>query len=90
MGTLVDITPTTGAQTINHYNLFRSIEINGQPAPGVSSGQAIQTMENVADQVLPAGLGYEWSGTALEEIESGSQAPIIFPDGKNGNADHNP
>ena len=78
MGNLVSLSETTGAQTINHYNLFRSIEINGAAAPGVSSGVAIDTMEDVAAQVLPASLGYEWTGSALEEIESGSQAPIIF------------
>ncbi|NEQ50354.1 MAG: efflux RND transporter permease subunit [Leptolyngbya sp. SIO3F4] len=78
MGNLVSLSETTGAQTINHYNLFRSIEINGAAAPGVSSGVAIDTMEEVAAQVLPASLGYEWTGSALEEIESGSQAPIIF------------
>ncbi len=78
MGNLISTTDTTGAQTINHYNLFRSIAINGAPSEGVSSGAAITAMENVADQVLPAGFGYEWSGTALEEIEGGNQAPIIF------------
>jgi len=78
MGNLITTTDTVGAQTINHYNLFRSIAINGAPAPGVSSGAALQAMEGVAEQVLPAGLGYEWSGTALEEIEGGNQAPIIF------------
>ena len=78
MSTLINTTDTTGAQTINHYNLFRSIAINGQPAEGVSSGGAIEAMETVAAQVLPAGFGYEWSGTALEEIEGGNQAPIIF------------
>ena len=78
MGNLVSLSQTTGTQTINHYNLFRSIEINGAAAPGVSSGAAIDTMEEVAAQVLPASLGYEWTGSALEEIDSGSQAPIIF------------
>ena len=78
MGNLVSLSETTGAQTINHYNLFRSIEINGQAASGVSSGVAIDTMQEVAGQVLPASLGYEWTGSALEEIEGGSQAPIIF------------
>lgn len=78
MANLVTVTSTTGAQTINHYNLFRAIEINGQAAPGASSGTAIQAMEQVAAQVLPPSLGYEWSGTSLEEIESGGQAPIIF------------
>ncbi|MBD1938640.1 efflux RND transporter permease subunit [Microcoleus sp. FACHB-68] len=78
LSNLVKITPTVGAQTINHYNLFRSIEINGAPAPGSSSGDAIEAMEQVSAQVLPAGFGYEWSGSSLEEIESGGQAPIIF------------
>jgi HAE1 family hydrophobic/amphiphilic exporter-1 len=77
LGSLVKITPTTGAQTINHYNLFRAIEITGSAAPGVSSGQAIKAMEQVA-QSLPAGLGYEWSGTSAEEKSSGGQAPLIF------------
>jgi HAE1 family hydrophobic/amphiphilic exporter-1 len=78
LSNLVKVTPTTGAQTINHYNLFRSIEINGAAAPGSSSGDAIQAMEKVAAQVLPPGFGYEWSGTSLEEIQSGGQAPLIF------------
>ncbi|MBD1896428.1 efflux RND transporter permease subunit [Coleofasciculus sp. FACHB-129] len=78
LSNLVKVTPTTGAQTINHYNLYRSIEITGSAAPGYSSGQAIKTMDRVSKEVLPAGLGYEWSGTSLEEIESGGQAPIIF------------
>ncbi|BAY19144.1 transporter [Anabaenopsis circularis NIES-21] len=78
LSNLVKITPTTGAQTINHYNLFRSIEINGSAAPGSSSGDAIQKMEQVAQQVLPSSYGYEWSGTALEELESGGLAPVIF------------
>ncbi|MBE9149100.1 efflux RND transporter permease subunit, partial [Coleofasciculus sp. LEGE 07092] len=78
LSNLVTLTPTTGAQTINHYNLFRSIEINGAAAPGASSGDAINAMEQVATQVLPRGLGYEWAGTSLEEIESGGQAPLIF------------
>lgn len=78
LSNLVKVTPTTGAQVINHYNLFRSIEISGQAAPGFSSGQAIQTMEKLAQEALPASLGYEWSGTSLEEKASGSQAPLIF------------
>ncbi|MBW4614653.1 MAG: efflux RND transporter permease subunit [Desmonostoc vinosum HA7617-LM4] len=78
LSNLVKVTPTTGAQTINHYNLFRSIEINGAAAPGFSSGDAITKMEQIAQAVLPPGYGYEWSGTALEELESGGLAPLIF------------
>jgi HAE1 family hydrophobic/amphiphilic exporter-1 len=78
LGNLVKVTPITGAQTINRYNLFRSIEITGSPAAGNSSGEAIAAMERLAAEVLPPDLGYEWSGISAEELESGSQAPIIF------------
>lgn len=78
LGNLITLTPTTGAQTIKHYNLYRAIEINGAAAPGVSSGAALDTMETLSAQLLPPSMGYEWSGTSLEEIESGNQAPIIF------------
>ena len=78
LGNLVTMTPTTGAQTITHYNLFRSIEINGMAAPGYSSGQAIAAMERIAAEVIPPTMGFEWSGISLEEISTGGLAPIIF------------
>ncbi|WP_413175005.1 efflux RND transporter permease subunit [Anabaena azotica] len=78
LSSLVKLTSTTGAQTINHYNLFRSIEINGSPASGFSSGQASMAMEKLAKEILPTSMGYEWSGIVAEEKESGGQAPIIF------------
>ncbi len=78
LSNLIEISPTTGAQTINHFNLFRAIEINGDAASGYSSGNAIAAMEQVAAQVLSPGFSYTWSGTSLEEIESSGQAPLIF------------
>ncbi|MBN8561304.1 MAG: efflux RND transporter permease subunit [Leptolyngbya sp. UWPOB_LEPTO1] len=78
MGNLVKVTQNTGPSIITHYNLFRSIELNGAPAPGASSGQAIQAMEAVARETLPRGFGFEWSGLSLEEIESGGAAFFIF------------
>ena len=78
LANLVTIVPKVGAQTINHYNLFRAIAINGSSAPGFSSGDALKSMEKVAKEVLPKGFSYEWSGTSLEEIESGGLAPVIF------------
>ncbi len=78
LSNLITVSQETGAQTITHYNLFRSISVQGATAPGKSSGQALQGMETVAAQVLPPGMGFEWTGTALEELESGSQAPLIF------------
>lgn len=78
LGTLVELKEFTGPQTITHYNLFRSIKIQGSPAPGYSTGQAITAMEEVAAEILPASLGYEWTGTALEEKQAGGQSVIIF------------
>ncbi|MCY1046911.1 multidrug efflux RND transporter permease subunit [Corallococcus sp. bb12-1] len=75
---LVKVTPTTSAQIIRHYNLFRSAELNGQAAPGVSSGQAMTTLEELAAQVLPQGTSTEWSGLSLEQKESGGQTIVIF------------
>lgn len=66
------------APIISHYNLFRSIEIDGQPSAGYGSGQAISQMQNIAGKVMPAGVGYEWSGLSLDQIQSGSQTAIIF------------
>ncbi|MDQ6933177.1 MAG: efflux RND transporter permease subunit, partial [Candidatus Eremiobacteraeota bacterium] len=66
------------APIISHYNLFRSIEIDGQPNTGYGSGQAITQMQNIAAKVMPPGVGYEWSGLSLDETQSGSQTAIIF------------
>ncbi|XXF76186.1 multidrug efflux RND transporter permease subunit [Myxococcaceae bacterium GXIMD 01537] len=74
---LVKVQPTTSAQVIRHYNLFRSAEINGQGAPGISSGQAMEAMAQLAAE-LPQGMSAEWTGLSLEQQESGSQTLIIF------------
>ncbi len=79
LSNLVDVDAISGPSIINHYNLFRSVELQGSASPGFSSGQAINAMEQVATQVLPRdGMGYEWTGISLEEIESSGQAVIIF------------
>ncbi|NJL01873.1 MAG: efflux RND transporter permease subunit [Spirulinaceae cyanobacterium SM2_1_0] len=78
LSNLVTLTSSTGAQTINHYNLFRSISVNGNAAPGKSSGQALVAMEQLVQRVLPPTISFEWTGNALEEIQSAGQAPIIF------------
>ena len=74
----VTLHPAVGARNIKHYNLFRSATINGAPAPGYSSSQAIQAMEELAADVLPQTMGYEWTGNAYQEIEAGNVAPYIF------------
>src|SRR5499427_976343 len=69
---------TAAPQVISHYNLFRSTEITGSPAPGFSSGQAIDTMQELAAKILPQGYTYEWSGISLEELQSGTTTLILF------------
>lgn len=78
LSNLVKVTSTTGAQSINHYNLFRAIEINGSAAPGFSSGEAITKVGNLAQEIFPSGFGYEWTGISLEEISAGGLAIVIF------------
>ncbi|TCJ12100.1 multidrug efflux RND transporter permease subunit [Flaviaesturariibacter flavus] len=63
---------------VSHYNIYRSIEINGNAKPGYSSGEAINALKEVAAQTLPAGYGYEFSGMSREEIKAGSSAVYIF------------
>lgn len=78
MGNLVQITETVGPSIITHYNLFRSVEITGSASPGVSSGQALKAMEQISKEVFPRGIGYEWSGLSLEEVQGGAQGLLIF------------
>jgi HAE1 family hydrophobic/amphiphilic exporter-1 len=78
LDTVVQLRETTAPQVISHFNLFRSAEITGNAAPGQSSGQAIQTMEELAGQTLPDGFDFAWAGQSLEEIKAGSQAGLIF------------
>ncbi|REA63483.1 hydrophobe/amphiphile efflux-1 family RND transporter [Dyadobacter luteus] len=63
---------------ISHYNIYRSVEINGTPKPGFSSGQAIEALKEVAATTLPAGYGYEFSGMSSEEIKAGDSTVVIF------------
>lgn len=63
---------------ISHYNIFQTVEINGEPKPGYSSGQAIAALKEVADKTLPAGYGYEFSGLSAEELKAGNTSLMIF------------
>ena len=75
---LVSLTETSGPQVIDHYNLFRSAEIDGSPAPGLSSGQGLQAMQNLFNKNKLQGMTFSWTGLALEEVESAGKAVIIF------------
>jgi HAE1 family hydrophobic/amphiphilic exporter-1 len=75
---VVEIEQTTNPQVISHFNLFRSAEIDGSAAAGLSSGAGIAAMAELSRKVLPQGMKYEWSGLSLEEIESSGKAVILF------------
>jgi len=78
LGNLVSLKETSGPQVINHYNLFRSAEIDGAASPGYSSSQGLTAMEGLARQNMLQGMTFQWTGLALEEVEAGGKAIIIF------------
>jgi multidrug efflux pump len=79
LATLMDVQETVGPDKVMHYNIYPSAEINGSTLPGVSSGQAIEVMQTLADQTLPRQFGYEWTELSLQEILAGNSALYIFP-----------
>ncbi|MFI5161984.1 MAG: efflux RND transporter permease subunit [Sphingobacteriales bacterium] len=78
LSTLTSYKMIENAPLISHYNLFRSAEVDGGPATGYSSGDAIKALQEVAAKTLPEGYGYEFSGLSREEILSGSKTVYIF------------
>jgi HAE1 family hydrophobic/amphiphilic exporter-1 len=78
LDSLVALSETSGPQVINHYNLFRSAEIDGSPAEGLSAGQGLENMQHLFDKNKLPGMKFEWTGLALEEVESSGKAVIIF------------
>jgi multidrug efflux pump subunit AcrB len=79
LGAIMDLQDVTGPDRIQRYNLYASAEINGNPAPGFSSGQGIAMMESLADQVLAPGYHFEWTEMAYQEKLAGNSAIFIFP-----------
>jgi len=75
---LVTVQESSGPPVISHYNLFRSVEIDGSAAPGYSSGEGVLAMQGLAQKIMMPGMKYEWTGLTLDEIESGGKALIIF------------
>jgi hydrophobe/amphiphile efflux-1 (HAE1) family protein len=77
LGTFASVTPSSGPDVIYRYNRFRTIQILGGPAPGYSSGDAVKAMEETA-ATLPAGYGYEWTGTTYQQKLAQGNEPAIF------------
>ena len=78
MASLAKSRITLGPQVITRYNNYRAISVQGSPAPGVSSGTSLAAMADVSAKTLPSGYSYEWTGTAFQEHEAGSQTGAIL------------
>jgi len=78
LGAFVNLQRTTGPYRVLRYNLYPSAEIQGDAAPGYSSGQALEAMERAAAQALPNGFGYEWTELALQERSAGATGGLVF------------
>jgi len=78
LGTFISYKPIETAPLISHFNIFRSAEVDGSPAEGHSSQEAIEALKEIAGRVLPQGYDYEFSGLSYEEIRAGSTTIYIF------------
>ncbi|MCM2439058.1 efflux RND transporter permease subunit [Agrobacterium vitis] len=79
LSALLRVDPTTGPERTNRYNGFLAADINGGPAPGFSSGQAQAAIEKITADVLPKGIGYEWTDLTYQQILAGSSGFLVFP-----------
>ena len=78
LSAVVSIKDMEGPQNITHYNLYRSIQVNGFAAPGYSSGDAMNAMEEIQRRVMPKEYGFQWSGMSLQERLSGNSTAMTF------------
>ncbi|BBL69659.1 efflux RND transporter permease subunit [Methylogaea oryzae] len=79
LGSLMDVREIHGPDKLTRYNMYPAAEVNGVPLPGVSSGQAIAIMDQLARSELPAGFGYEWTEASLQQVLAGNVALLVFP-----------
>jgi len=79
MGAIADVRFEAGPDRVSHYNVYLASDINGQGAPGVSSGQATAAMERVLKETLPNGFGYEWTDLTFQQKSAGNTALLVFP-----------
>ena len=78
LSNLIDAKQISYPPIVSNYNVYPAIKVNVNPAPGFSSGQVIEAMEEVAEATLQPGFGYEWTNTAAEEKTSAGAAPLVF------------
>jgi HAE1 family hydrophobic/amphiphilic exporter-1 len=78
LATVATVEQRFGPSSITRYNQYPAAAVRGQPGPGFSSGQALDLMEQTAGQVLPVSMGFEWTGLAYQEKQTGSQVGVAF------------
>jgi HAE1 family hydrophobic/amphiphilic exporter-1 len=78
LSTLVTMKPSSGPDFTNRFNLFRTSEINGTPAPGYSSQQALEALNEVAAQTIPAGWTYDWANMSYQEVKAAGSGGVVF------------
>jgi HAE1 family hydrophobic/amphiphilic exporter-1 len=78
LGTLAEVREVTGPELVQRYNMYTSVPLQGGAAPGVSSGEALATMEQLARETLPQGTTFEWTELAFQERGTGNTAVFIF------------
>jgi hydrophobe/amphiphile efflux-1 (HAE1) family protein len=78
LGSFTRLSDMTGPYRVPRYNLYPAAELDGQPAPGFSQGQAIDTMQKIARETLPGGFSYEWTTLAYQQIKAGNTAAFAF------------
>lgn len=78
LSTVASVRDTTGPQYVNHFNIYRAAEIAGVPAPGYSSDQALNALEETAQKVLPVDMSYQWSNVSYQEREAAGKGAAVF------------
>jgi len=79
LATLASVTEITAPASVTRYNLYPAADVVGSTAPGVSSGQAVSIMENLATKTLPRSMGFEWTDLTYQQILAGNVALFVFP-----------
>ena len=78
LGTLADVQLRSGPDLVQRYNLYTSVPVQGSAAPGISSGDALEAMEELAERLLPDGMTFEWTELAYQQKQTGDTAVFIF------------
>jgi multidrug efflux pump len=79
LGSVLNISETTGPESAMHYNAYRSADLNGNPAMGYSTGQAQAAITKILNETLPKGMGFEWTELTYQQILSGNTTLLVFP-----------